>query len=211
MKSSAYRTTPSFGLVAFMKVSKPCNPMLASRGEMTPPCGVPCSVGLSFPWNTKPAFNHPLMSSRLGKLLTMLRMDSWAMLSKNPLMSASRTQVSQLMFPNLTLYSVKALPDSILTTSSRSESVRVFLKYSFPFGLSVNFLLLPVRFCHARLGFRAVVSFRWVSVSLPFGSVGVFPHSSYLSESLAALRGIDNLFVNSCRCFTLVGLSDTSN
>jgi hypothetical protein len=42
--------------------------MLASRGEMTPPCGVPCSVGLSFPWNTKPAFNHPLMSSRLGKL-----------------------------------------------------------------------------------------------------------------------------------------------
>ena len=77
--------------------------MLASKGEMTPPCGVPCSVGLIFPWNTKPAFNHPLMSSRFGKFPIMVRMDSWAMLSKKPLISASRTQVCPPALLNPTL------------------------------------------------------------------------------------------------------------
>ncbi len=55
--------------------------MLANRGEITPPCGVPCSVGLNFPWNTKPAFNHSFMSPLPGKLPIMFRMDSWDMLS----------------------------------------------------------------------------------------------------------------------------------
>ena len=36
--------------------------MLASSGEMTPPCGVPVSVGFSFPLRTNPAFNHPSIS-----------------------------------------------------------------------------------------------------------------------------------------------------
>jgi len=38
MKSSAYLTTPSFGLVYFIKNSNPCNPILASKGDITPRC-----------------------------------------------------------------------------------------------------------------------------------------------------------------------------
>ena len=84
-------------------------------------------------------------------------------------------------------YFVKALSNCVLTTSPWSEAIRVLLEYSLPFGLSVHSLLLPVRFCHARSGFRAVVSCRWAWVFLPFVSVWGFPHPSCLPESLAAL------------------------
>src|SRR6185369_3891686 len=36
-----------FGKAVVIAVSRPCSAMLASRGEITPPCGVPSSEGKS--------------------------------------------------------------------------------------------------------------------------------------------------------------------
>ena len=106
IKSSAYLTTPSFGLADFINVSNPCNPILASRGEQTPPCGVPVFVGLYSPSKTNPAFNHPSIRFLFGNWPNCTRIDSWAMLSKKPWISASKTQLS---LPLQTLIKVWAI------------------------------------------------------------------------------------------------------
>jgi retron-type reverse transcriptase len=48
--------------------SSPCNAMFNNKGEITPPCGVPASVGESpFPASNIPAFNQPATIRRAGK------------------------------------------------------------------------------------------------------------------------------------------------
>jgi hypothetical protein len=82
----------------------------------------------------------------------MLRMDSWAMLSKKPFMSASRTQVS---LPVLLMQDIsETLFYSIMAAPSGSKPVGIGFKHGFPFGIRVSSLLLPVRFCHARSGYK---------------------------------------------------------
>ena len=93
IKSSAYLTKPSFGLIDLMCSSNPCNPIFANNGLMTPPWGVPVSVGLKIFLSINPAFNHPLISLPCGNEPIELRIVSWAMLSKKLEMSASKTHV----------------------------------------------------------------------------------------------------------------------
>ncbi|MCY1358529.1 hypothetical protein D9M69_450660 [compost metagenome] len=58
---------------------------------MIPPCGVPASVAANCLRSTTPALNHFL--SIILSMGTFLISQSWLMLSKNPFMSPSITQV----------------------------------------------------------------------------------------------------------------------
>lgn len=63
MKSSAYLTkwTLCWRLKCYLnKPSNPSKAILASVGEIIPPCGVPSRVGLYDSFSMQPAFNHPL-------------------------------------------------------------------------------------------------------------------------------------------------------
>jgi len=75
--------------------------MLASSGEITPPCGVPSSVGLisffclrlAYPLqSTTPAFNQDLINRLMvGNVFNLCSSASWLMRSKHLAMSASST------------------------------------------------------------------------------------------------------------------------
>ena len=60
--------------------------MLASNGEITPPCGVPASVSLTVPSSITPASNHCRISfstlrSEIRSFTNSIRVSLW-MLSK---------------------------------------------------------------------------------------------------------------------------------
>lgn len=57
MKSSAYRTSFTFGLSPRI-FSIPLSAILHRIGDMTPPCGVPLSLSLIDPNSNIPAFSH---------------------------------------------------------------------------------------------------------------------------------------------------------
>jgi len=101
-KSSAYLTTIGFqwmfvpglrsGKASRMTVSKPCRAILASRGEITPPCGVPSVVGNSVPPSMTPARSQARMARlSVGKVWSFLSNSSWLMRSKHLAISASST------------------------------------------------------------------------------------------------------------------------
>lgn len=64
------------------------NAPFASVGGMIPPCGVPSSVGNSFPLNTAPHFNHFLSIVLSIGIFSMSQ--SWLMWSKQPFISPSK-------------------------------------------------------------------------------------------------------------------------
>src|SRR5436190_835008 len=68
--------------------------MFASRGEATPPCGVPVSVWLTSPSSITPAFSHlriRRMTRRSPTRCSTKRINhSWLTASKNPAMPARR-------------------------------------------------------------------------------------------------------------------------
>src|SRR6266436_4591202 len=70
--------------------------MFASKGEATPPCGVPTSGRVTSPSSMTPAFSH-LRIKRItrrspARCSTKRINHSWSTASKNPAMSASNTQ-----------------------------------------------------------------------------------------------------------------------
>src|SRR5947209_3368600 len=86
-KSSAYRTKIGFISLYFIPsviaVSIPCKAMLASNGEITPPCGVPASVGVNTSLSITPAFSHALMICLIcGNVLSFFSSSSWLIASK---------------------------------------------------------------------------------------------------------------------------------
>src|SRR6266568_5021264 len=65
--------------------------MFNNKGEITPPCGVPTSVGENpRPASKIPAFNQPATIRLAGKSPIVLSRCSWSMLSNAPARSASR-------------------------------------------------------------------------------------------------------------------------
>src|SRR6267154_1314795 len=96
--------------------------MFASRGEATPPCGVPVSVWLTSPSSITPAFSHlriRRMTRRSPTRCSTKRINhSWLTASKNPAMSASNTQFT-LVLPIPT-----ASVQCIMRTASGPEPVR---------------------------------------------------------------------------------------
>ena len=58
---------------------------------MTPPCGVPSSVGANpLPASNTPAFSHPAIMSLAGNVPSWLRRKAWSILSNAADRSASR-------------------------------------------------------------------------------------------------------------------------
>src|SRR6266849_4837669 len=75
--------------------------MFASRGEATPPCGVPTSGRITSPSSITPAFSHlPIrrITRRSPTRCSTKRINhSWSTASKNPAMSASNTQFTLVL------------------------------------------------------------------------------------------------------------------
>ena len=66
--------------------------MFARRGEATPPCGVPSSVGIKMPLSTTPALSHALRGrAKCGLVCILSRSAAWFILSKQLAISASST------------------------------------------------------------------------------------------------------------------------
>ena len=74
--------------------SSPCNAMFRSKGEITPPWGVPSSVGASpLPGSNTPAFSQSRIRSLAGNDPISASRWSWPILSNAPARSASRIHV----------------------------------------------------------------------------------------------------------------------
>src|SRR5215467_467328 len=66
--------------------------MFARRGETTPPCGVPSSVGIKMPLSTTPALSHSLRGrAKCGLVCILSRSAAWFILAKQLAISASST------------------------------------------------------------------------------------------------------------------------
>lgn len=77
---------------SLIRCSIPWRAILASSGEMTPPCGVPSSVGNNCCGSITPAWSHALIWRRKsGNVFNFLSSASWSILSKHLAMSASST------------------------------------------------------------------------------------------------------------------------
>ena len=88
-KSSAYRTKIGFISLYFIPsviaFSIPCKAILASNGEITPPCGVPASVGANTSLSITPALSHALMIRLIcGNVLSFFKSSSWSIASNDP-------------------------------------------------------------------------------------------------------------------------------
>ncbi|GFI07378.1 hypothetical protein IMSAGC006_02135 [Muribaculaceae bacterium] len=109
MKSSANLTSLTFGQYqpvepffdsqGKLSSSSFCNPssaILASVGDMIPPCGVPSSVGKTSFSKIYPHLSHfPSMVLSIGMCFIS---QSWLMWSKHPLMSPSRIHCGEYLF-----------------------------------------------------------------------------------------------------------------
>src|SRR3954462_1817848 len=84
-------------VVASKRRSKPSRAIFANRGEAIPPCGVPAPLSRQSPSSTDPALSQP--SIVLLKVGNFASNGPWAMLWKQPLMSASRIHWLDLLLP----------------------------------------------------------------------------------------------------------------
>jgi len=103
MKSSAYLISEIF--VRFFRLSpfqvsahclmyssSPCRAILANKGLMTPPCGVPSSVGNQSPLSNIPDLSHARTCRAIaGVVFSFCSRTSWLMRSKHLAISASNT------------------------------------------------------------------------------------------------------------------------
>jgi len=72
--------------------SSPCNATFNNNGLMTPPCGVPASVGANpLSGSNTPAFSHCRIFVRPGNIPMVARRWSWSILSNAAVRSASST------------------------------------------------------------------------------------------------------------------------
>ena len=78
------------------------------------------------------------IDSLAGCVPIIFKMDSWAILSKNPVMSASKTQMC-LAPRGLSTLIVEALRYSVSRASTNPKPIGVRLKLRFPFGISASF------------------------------------------------------------------------
>lgn len=85
--------------VSFFSCSSiPCSAMFASRGEITPPWGVPSSVGIRFPFSRTLALSHLLTCFLIcGKVSSFSISLSCLILSKHFRMSPSRIYLGFLL------------------------------------------------------------------------------------------------------------------
>jgi hypothetical protein len=75
--------------------------MFARRGEATPPCGVPSSVGIKMPLSTTPALSHSFRGrAKCGLVCILSRSAAWFILSKQLAISASSTYRGCLLMPS---------------------------------------------------------------------------------------------------------------
>src|SRR6266498_2330431 len=80
--------------------SSPCNAIFSSKGDITPPWGVPSPVGANpFPASKIPAFSHPAIIPLAGKPPRVSSRYSWLILSNAAARSASSIH-TRLDFPH---------------------------------------------------------------------------------------------------------------
>src|SRR5262249_31949050 len=79
---------------SLMIVSSPCKAMLASNGEMPPPCGVPAVVENNSSPSITPASSHPLITRpSFGLVLSFANNTARSIRSKHLARSASKTHL----------------------------------------------------------------------------------------------------------------------
>ena len=104
--------------------------MFPIKGEMTPPCGAPLVVGVSLPSSITPELRNFSMISKIFpsaiSALSIVMIILWGMLSKNPLMSTSTTN----LYPSSC---IQYTFDGLMTISASSKAKWVFMKLFFKY------------------------------------------------------------------------------